>query len=98
MPPRRRENGRIVFVARFRQYFEKPIRYGKARRTIAANLLAGDVLQQATAMDHVCMELLVRQFVGQLVGVSVRRDFMSSFGRVFDQLRESLRNPAEKET
>ena len=90
---RRRENRRVVAVARFHELVEKPRRAlgdGKSRRAEAAHRLSAHILQQFARRARVLVKLHGRHLVDQAVEIAVRGDLMAGGDRFANELRKAL--------
>ena len=101
MAPRRGKDRRVVAVARFQQFIEKPwrvFRYGESRSSIPPDFFAGDVLDSLFRTGSILEEALWSGFIYKQVQIAMRGDLMPTLLRFAHELRESARDPSQKET
>src|SRR5215469_6557361 len=88
-------------MACFQQLLEKPggiLGDGEARRAIAQDRFADDVLQNIFALASIFQKGLWGHRVNQAMSKAVGSNFMPAVKGLFNQLREPLSNVTKKET
>src|SRR5207253_2713927 len=93
--------GRVVFIARLRQLFEKPWRPARGRETrssISADPLTRDLFQSLLRAQYIAQKFLRRHLIRQGVGISVRGDLVTLPSGLANQVRIALRNPSQEKT
>src|SRR5215472_9716659 len=96
----RREYRGVITVLRLDESVEEPgglFHHREACRPVSENSTPDNVFENLPGLDCVFEEFAPRHLVDQPMRTPVRSYFVPSLVSLFDQVRESARNPAEKE-
>src|SRR5436190_5792226 len=94
------KNAGVVAKTQFTKNFKSPPRLlgdRKTRRSVAANRLAGNVLQQTFGNSTVFAKISRSHLIDQAMAQTMTRNLVSSIGNAPDHVRVLVRHPTDHE-